>query len=646
MAYATAKRKRKSVGKHSIKPSGRTVYSYKRFSDVAQEHGRSEGRQTDKAREWAERHGHSLDTSLRVDRGRSAFHGEHRKRGYLGEFLKRVEAGKIARGSILLVEEVRRLSREGSYVGLKETVNKLFDAGITIQFLEPEHAFDIGNINQAGQMPLLTMLLDMAFAESKQKSEWLSDVWKNKRSKARDHNEIATAMCPAWLKIVGRKMKDGRVFEAGTFEPIREAVKTIRSMFRWKEKGLSYIVITNRLNAEALWAPSEKCWGVSYVKKVLRNRAVIGELQPHKKIGGRHGKRVPDGQPIPDYYPAIVDAGLFHRVQRMLNKSRGKSAGGRNDKCSNVLTRLVKCAYCGGPMHMKNDGEDRFYLYCYNSRRGTSDCDAPQIPYGICEQVVIDQCREIRPEQVLPKKDQQTKLCIALRRKVGQTQALMQETEKEIKNYKLLIGRHANSELQDEFVQELTDRKQKIEELELTLEQQQKELEKAERAERGFAQWKADVESLQAVLDKGSVEVRQRLNAQLCELIDRIEVFSAGRGIDDGDDFRAYVDAADDEADQLEFHRWDSRSRMPRDERTQVGRFVDWTIAMRRTKRGRFLRIHLKLSETRVKALRENFGPGIKTYIDVYPEGSIGGRCSIGPLWDEFKKTTRKRTPR
>jgi Recombinase len=59
------------------------------------------------------------------------------------------------------------------------------------------------------------------------------------------------------------------------------------------------------------FGPSPK-WDQSTIHNMLRNRATIGEHQP-KRI--RNGKRVPDGNPIPGFYPAAIDESLFDAAQ-------------------------------------------------------------------------------------------------------------------------------------------------------------------------------------------------------------------------------------------------------------------------------------------------------------------------------------------
>jgi DNA invertase Pin-like site-specific DNA recombinase len=80
------------------------AHSYIRFSTSQQELGDSERRQVEATRIYAETNGFALDESIGVDRGLSGFTGSNIANGALGEFIKRIEAGKIPKGSALFVE--------------------------------------------------------------------------------------------------------------------------------------------------------------------------------------------------------------------------------------------------------------------------------------------------------------------------------------------------------------------------------------------------------------------------------------------------------------------------------------------------------------------------------------------------------------
>src|SRR5262245_28881632 len=117
------------------------AYSYVRFSSPEQAKGHSLARQKgDKREDWLRRSGAVLDTSLNMeDKGVSAFTGKHREnpdRNALAAFLTLVEAGRIKRGSFLVVESLDRLTREHIRPALPLLLN-LIEAGIRIVQLAP-----------------------------------------------------------------------------------------------------------------------------------------------------------------------------------------------------------------------------------------------------------------------------------------------------------------------------------------------------------------------------------------------------------------------------------------------------------------------------------------------------------------------------
>jgi hypothetical protein len=91
-------------------------------------------------------------------------------------------------------------------------------------------------------------------------------------------------------------------------------------------------------------------WHETFVSRLLRSRAVLGEMQCFTFV---EGKRVPDGEPILDYFPPIVDAALFARVNAHASTRKVMMGGRRSEKVANLLSGLLKCASCGGTMRYR-----------------------------------------------------------------------------------------------------------------------------------------------------------------------------------------------------------------------------------------------------------------------------------------------------
>lgn len=199
-------------------PTARRVYSYIRFSTPEQKHGDSKNRQDSDAKKWADRNGYEFDEKLR-DEGLSAFHGHHRKKGALGRFLAAVKAGQVPPGSILAVENIDRLGREGTKDTLQRIIFELWDGNITVQTLSPEEEYPPDCGNQPKFLGLL-ICLQRAYDESKRKSEMITKSRDTARSNARQEGKILTSRAPAWLTVVDKE-----------FQPIPAASRTIKRIF-------------------------------------------------------------------------------------------------------------------------------------------------------------------------------------------------------------------------------------------------------------------------------------------------------------------------------------------------------------------------------------------------------------------------------
>jgi hypothetical protein len=99
-----------------------------------------------------------------------------------------------------------------------------------------------------------------------------------------------------------------------------------------------------------------------YVSSILSSRSVIGEYTPHtKKIINGTRKRLPDGAPVENYYPAVIPLALWQRVQearRAFAQAKfGESFNAGKDLHSdkNLFKRLLFDANNDAPMVYRHD---------------------------------------------------------------------------------------------------------------------------------------------------------------------------------------------------------------------------------------------------------------------------------------------------
>ncbi len=336
------------------------AYSYIRFSSKKQIEGRSLDRQTERAREYAERHGLHLQDLSFQDLGVSGFRGVNAREGALSEFIDAVERGLIEKGSYLLVENFDRLSRLPVNRALTQ-LQSLVSLGIVVVTLTD------GKVYQ-GDLDLLALMhsivhMERAHSESLRKSGHLKDVWDSKRSKAT--SKPTKAVLPSWLKY----NEDKTQIEVDDAKAV-----VVRLIFELTINGMGRSSIVRNLvdNGIKPIGKNTKKWHPSFVAKILQGRAVLGEYHPHYKTP--EGKRIPAGDPIPDYYPQVIDESTWLQAQSAIRNRMISSTGiQRGNKLRNLLTGIAQCE-CGASMNFVNKGSKKsnvqFYLACSDARYG------------------------------------------------------------------------------------------------------------------------------------------------------------------------------------------------------------------------------------------------------------------------------------
>lgn len=335
------------------------AYSYLRMSTDIQLKGDSRRRQLEASSAYAEANALELAKEDQLeDIGISAFKGANVREGALGQFLKAVETGSVPTGSYLLVESLDRISRQKISAGLTLFLG-IINAGINVVTLTDKRVYRAG---EPDLTDLIVSLVTMSRAheESLVKSQRLGAAWENKRKQASSGRPM-TKWAPAWLALSPDRER---------FDPIPERVDVVRSIFEDAAAGIGMYRIVVRLNDSRTptFNPSNG-WHQSYVSKILSNRAVLGEFQPHKRLDGKH---LPDGKPIESYFPAIVDRELFYRAQNGKEQRRVNGAGRKGAGFANLFGGLAACAYCGSAMKFENKGSGRkggAYLICDRSKR-------------------------------------------------------------------------------------------------------------------------------------------------------------------------------------------------------------------------------------------------------------------------------------
>jgi len=337
---------------------------YHRFSSARQDKGSSLERQAALTRELCERKGWQIVETLE-DKGQSAWKGDHLSVGNLGKLRTRIDAGLIARGTVVVVENLDRLSRQ-DYRTARRWIEDVTDAGVSIAVCSPDLFLDEPAMNGSNIGAMLQHLLEAnrASAESRRKSQLQQRNVERMREQARAGIVFNPNSC-RWLK--------GST--GGQFEVIEERAAIVRMIYEWCASGLGYQSICQRLNATVTpWTVSRSGrshWQAGYVRDILRSPAVEGEYHVAVKEG-----RAKTGEIIRGYYPRVVEPELVAKARAAI-ASRTNNGGQGYGEARNLFTGLVKCDRCGGSVGRLVCGNGRgaryAYLACRNARYGSCD---------------------------------------------------------------------------------------------------------------------------------------------------------------------------------------------------------------------------------------------------------------------------------
>lgn len=500
-----------------VDPPRLRAYSYIRMSTDLQIKGDSLRRQLDASAAYAAAHGLDLadDTQLQ-DIGISAFKGANVSEGALGRFLDAAKTGKVPPGSFLLVESLDRLSRQEVRKSLNIFLS-IIDAGVSIVTLADNRVY---TAQKTELVDLITSLVVMSRAhdESQTKSLRVRAAWSNKRAHAK--SRPLTAICPAWLKL-----SDDR----SGYDAIESRVAVVKRIFDEAASGIGIYSITRRLNEQRVpHFGKSNGWHTSYISKILKNRAVIGEFQPHTTVDGM---RRPDGEPIQGYFPAIVDEATFYRAQRGMAHRLNNGAGRKGEFISNLFSGLSLCAYCRSPIKFENKGpppKGANFLVCEGARRGL-DCTISRWRYDHFEASFLAFVTEVDLEQIVHNEDeanQRANLEAAITALQGEQGSIKEQMER---TYDLLKLAGTAANFVAEKLQQLEDRRTAVE-AELRIKEQERDSVRsvAHQFYEDRDQIKALIEQLQSRQGDEVYKLRSEIASKLRALVNAIIVAPLG----------------------------------------------------------------------------------------------------------------------
>lgn len=337
----------------------RLAFSYQRVSSGPQLAGDGIDRQADAFIPFCQQHGLTPAPETLQDRGRSAYSGKHRRKGALGAFLASAKAGAIPAGSVLVVEDLSRFSREAPSDALRMLLNDLFGAGLALGVCRFGAVIDERSFNeQAGAALQLQIAIQLAHDESRNKGAHSKRNWSRRHAAAADGVPDPSPRCrPYWL--------DWDAAAGGFRENALAALP--RRAVRLCLDGYGQNHAARLLTAEGFLTSDGKEITAPMVSVLLRDRRLIGERRIQSKARGEE-------KVIHGYFPSVVSIADFERV-RSLTAERDRSPGrhGKGDQVHLIFASVMFCQ-CGRLLTLNRHQGGRFeYLRC----RGRLDGRCP-----------------------------------------------------------------------------------------------------------------------------------------------------------------------------------------------------------------------------------------------------------------------------
>jgi DNA invertase Pin-like site-specific DNA recombinase len=333
------------------------AYSYARFSSEKQKHGSSLERQLDAASRYAHTHGLVLDPSTYKDLGVSAFRSKNVD-GALGAFIEAVDAGKVAKGSYLLIENLDRLSRDTVDVAMSLLLT-ITGKGIVLVTLTDGRIYSSATIQENWTTLIIAMgEMVRANAESARKAGFARAAIQRRAEKG----QLPTTRLPTWMKFSSDRK---------SAVMIQSRAKIVKYIFDQVIDGIGAREIARELNKRKEPVLSyAKEWRQSAISQLLKNPATYGEFKGEIVL------------------PAAITKARFLKAQQIVRDRTLYKGGFSRHNPNNTFVGLAKCGHCGRVMRFLPRTDGSMYLRCV----GAADngvCDGRLFPFESCETALV-----------------------------------------------------------------------------------------------------------------------------------------------------------------------------------------------------------------------------------------------------------------
>lgn len=342
------------------------VIHYGRYSSRKQRQGTSEERQIDRADRWAAMHGITFTDRL-IDRGKSGYHGDHRKAGDFGTLLQQAKTGALATPALVVLVEGDRAGREDVDVQLESLVLGLLRSGVDLFVVDANLHLNLERWRtDLGAQIQLQAILHGANSYSRRLSARMKDAHERGRQRIARGEIARPGWTPTWVDLV-----DGQWVLNDYAETVRRVIELMHSY--------GYNAAAKILTSEGHKPPRGKKWTQGNVRALVQSEAIAG---------GRVTLRRDPSSVVWGYFPALMDRMEWQALlSRIAARDGSPSHGGNQLNITFIGQGLSSCACCGRPVgarvssyRQRSTGQRIQQRYVRCRGRGDGACDAPALP--------------------------------------------------------------------------------------------------------------------------------------------------------------------------------------------------------------------------------------------------------------------------
>ena len=313
-------------------------------------------------------------------------------------FQRLLEDIKNRKINCVIVKDLSRLGRDHVMTGYY--IETFFPEN-NIRFISILEAYD--SFKQQASNDTSTFIIACNDFYSKQNSVKIRSILNDKRKKG---------------KFIGSSTSYGYMRDPndkGHLIVNPETAPIVKKIFEWRANNMGPSEIATKLNAEKILTPSaykktnlsnrlydNSKWGISSVRKILRNRIYTGDMVQHvqTKVNYKSKKKIALSEKlwdiVPNTHEALISKEIFEFVNS-ISKEKQRQYKIRTVREKRLLEGKIFCKECGNKMSiLYSKKKDYWSINCNKYARDPirERCESHFYPYNYLEEQLLEQIND------------------------------------------------------------------------------------------------------------------------------------------------------------------------------------------------------------------------------------------------------------